>query len=202
MATAKKGKKKSKGTSFFKNFMVILLVLAFVVLAIFLISKDFCLNTDNTMVTHTKQTQTQTQTQAKQNQVVKEKVADNKQSQTKNATKKETTSKKETKTKKDINETMTLNGFWLSSEQGTFIKLDQYGYRIDFSNVSASKPIVGKYFINGNLITFTSDGDECDGLDGTYTIKFNKKDFRLICKDDECTNRKNILEANWEWIEY
>ena len=80
--------------------------------------------------------------------------------------------------------------------------MDEYGYRIDFSNVHAAKPITGSYTIENNLITFTSDGKECDGKDGTYRINFYKKDFSLTCKKDECTDRRNILEADWEWLEY
>jgi hypothetical protein len=104
--------------------------------------------------------------------------------------------------KKEFKELKTLNGCWHSTEQGAFITIDEYGYRIDFSNVDASKPMTGNYFIENNLITFTSDGNECDGLDGTYRVTFYKKNISLSCKNDECTDRRNVLEADWEWVEY
>ena len=104
--------------------------------------------------------------------------------------------------KEEFKESKTISGSWQSSEQGAFLTMDEYGYRIDFANVHASKPITGSYFIENNLITFTSDGDECYDNDGTYRITFYKKNISLTCKNDECTDRKNILEADWEWLEY
>ena len=104
--------------------------------------------------------------------------------------------------KQEVKESKTMSGSWQSSEQGAFLTMDKYGYRIDFANVHASKPITGSYFIENNLVTFTSDGDECYDSDGTYRITFYKKNISLTCKNDDCTDRKNILEADWEWLEY
>ena len=104
--------------------------------------------------------------------------------------------------KQEVKESKTMSGSWQSSEQGAFLTMDKYGYRIDFANVHASKPITGSYFIENNLVTFTSDGDECYDSDGTYRITFYKKNISLTCKNDDCTDRKNILEADWEWMEY
>ena len=108
--------------------------------------------------------------------------------------------KQETKTQKSESKSKTLSGSWLSSEQGASLTLDEYGYRIDFFGVDASKPMTGNYTIEKNLIVFTSDDEDCK-VSGTYRIKFYKENFSLIAKDDECTQRRNILEADWEWIE-
>jgi hypothetical protein len=80
------------------------------------------------------------------------------------------------------------------------LTLDEYGYRIDFFGVDASKPITGNYSIEKNLIIFTNDDGECKDS-GTYRITFYKNNFSLIAKDDDCNSRRNILEADWEWIE-
>jgi hypothetical protein len=104
--------------------------------------------------------------------------------------------------KQEFKELKTMTGSWHSSEQGAFLTMDEYGYRIDFSNVHASKPITGNYRIENNLIVFTSDGSECKNEDGTYRINFFKKNISLTCKSDNCVNRRNILEADWEWLEY
>ena len=103
--------------------------------------------------------------------------------------------------KKTFKEENKISGCWLSSEQGASLTIDDYGYRIDFFGVDASKPITGDYRIENNLIVFSSDGNECKGVEGTYRITFYKKNISLICKDDKCSSRRNILEADWEWIE-
>lgn len=102
---------------------------------------------------------------------------------------------------KSFKETHTLGGTWLSMMQGASLTIDNYGYRIDFFGVDASAPIIGKYSVDGNQITFINDDSECKGIKGIYKISFNKKNFSLIAKDDDCTKRRNILEADWEWIE-
>lgn len=121
----------------------------------------------------------------------------------------ETETKEETKQqekividlKKEVKETKTLNGCWLSSEQGASLTFDGQGYRIDFFGVDASEPIIGKYSIDGNQIIFLNNDSECKGIEGTYRISFDKKNISLNCKDDNCKERRNILEADWEWME-
>jgi hypothetical protein len=112
------------------------------------------------------------------------------------------TKEKTAELKQEVKVEKTMTGSWHSSEQGAFLTMDEFGYRIDFSNVHASKPITGNYRIENNLIIFSSDGSECKGEDGTYRINFFKKNISLTCKSDDCTNRRNILEADWEWLEY
>ena len=104
--------------------------------------------------------------------------------------------------KKESNELKTLSGCWVSSEQGAFLTMDVYGYRIDFSNVAASRPITGNYYIENNLITFVGDDDDCGETEGTYRITFYKKNISLNCKNDDCKDRRNLLETDWEWVEY
>ena len=211
MATAKKGKKtsgskksskskkKSGNSSFFTRFILILLVLAMIVAAILLSLKNFSFE----------KIQVKNDTNEKQTEIVVKREEEKKtvKHEEKKAVKPEVSTpkkeepKKEEKTKKNHNELKTIEGCWLSSEQGAFITIDQFGYRIDFSNVDASKPLTGNYYIENNLITFTSDGNECCGLEGTYRITFYKKNISLICKKDDCTTRRNILEADWEWVE-
>ena len=182
MATAKKGKKtsgskksskskkKSGNSSFFTRFILILLVLAMIVAAILLSLKNFSFE----------KIQVKNDTNEKQTEIVVKREEEKKtvKHEEKKAVKPEVSTpkkeepKKEEKTKKNHNELKTIEGCWLSSEQGAFITIDQFGYRIDFSNVDASKPLTGNYYIENNLITFTSDGNECGGLEGTYRITF------------------------------
>lgn len=103
--------------------------------------------------------------------------------------------------KKEFKENQTLSGCWLSNMQGASLTIDEYGYRIDFFGVDASKPMTGTYVIEGNLIIFKSSDDVCKNEEGSYRITFNKKDFSLNCKNDDCKKRRNILESDWEWIE-
>lgn len=178
---------------------MILLVLAMIVAAILLSLKNFSFE----------KIQVKNDTNEKQTEIVVKREEEKKtvKHEEKKAVKPEVSTpkkeepKKEEKTKKNHNELKTIEGCWLSSEQGAFITIDQFGYRIDFSNVDASKPLTGNYYIENNLITFTSDGNECGGLEGTYRITFYKKNISLICKKDDCTTRRNILEADWEWVE-
>ena len=112
--------------------------------------------------------------------------------------------KKQTKVidlKKEFKENQTLSGCWFSTTQGSALTLDESGYRIDFSGVDASEPITGKYSVEGNQIIFLNDNSGCKGIEGTYRITFNKKNISLDCKDDECKERRNVLDTEWEWIE-
>ncbi len=216
MATAKKGKKTSKpkksskgkkksgNSNFFVKFMLILLVLAMIVAAVFLTLNNFNINkNDKSLI------KKETVIKKEDNRNVS-KPATKPAETKKDDSKKETVKKEKAETKKDTKKEKNkesqrltnLSGCWLSSEQGAFITLDQYGYRIDFSNVDASKPLTGNYYVENNLIVFTTDGNECKGTEGTYRITFYKKNFSLICKDDDCTSRRNILEADWEWVEF
>lgn len=212
MATAKKGKKtsspkkgaktkKNKANSgFFTKFLLIFIVLSLIAAAVLFTLKNF--NIDITKVEKEKDI-VKTEILANDAKTKSDKVeVKTEQKNETSVTQKQDASQEAKEIKKEFKELKTLNGCWHSTEQGAFITIDEYGYRIDFSNVDASKPMTGNYFIENNLITFTSDGNECDGLDGTYRVTFYKKNISLSCKNDECTDRRNVLEADWEWVEY
>ena len=196
-----KGKKKSGNYSIFTKFMLVLLAFAMVAAAVF-----FTLNNFNIKKTNVRNERNDTKTEltVKKEELKKaDKPTEKPKAETDVPQKQE--EKKESSTSKDIKkefkELKTLTGCWLSSEQGAFITIDEYGYRIDYSNVDAGRPMTGNYFIENNLITFTTDGNECED-DGTYRITFYKKDMSLSCKNDNCIDRRNVLEADWKWVEY
>ena len=177
---------------------------------------------DNTEIKVKKETDNVTQTTASVNDIIenteKKKIDDTeKKTQTeKNEVIEESPKKESTQTeitatneqvaadtnmKKSFKDEKKISGCWLSSEQGASLTIDDYGYRIDFFGVDASKPMTGDYRIENNLIVFSSDGSDCKGINGSYRITFYKKNISLICKDDKCSSRRNILEADWEWME-
>ena len=212
MATAKKGKKtsstkksaktkkKKANSGFFTKFLLIFIVLSLIAAAVLFTLKNF--NIDITKVENEKDI-IKTEILAYDAKTKSDKVeVKTEQKNETSVTQKQDAPQEAKEIKKEFKELKTLNGCWHSTEQGAFITIDEYGYRIDFSNVDASKPMTGNYFIENNLITFTSDGNECDGLDGTYRVTFYKKNISLSCKNDECTDRRNVLEADWEWVEY
>lgn len=227
MATAKKGKKSSKAKSgskgkkknnnmsSFSKFMLILLFIAVLAGAVLYTLKNFNIKNNNNDVkqevvsktNNTKENIVKTEPKPSTNKESKneakpktEKATEPKAGNTN--TKKASVEEKTAELKQEVKVSKTMTGSWHSSEQGAFLTMDEYGYRIDFSNVHASKPITGDYRIENNLIVFSSDGSECGNEDGTYRVNFFKKNISLTCKDDDCTNRRNILEADWEWLEY
>lgn len=197
--TPKKGSKPKKKSNkkvslnFFSKIMLTLLLIAVIACAIFLTLSNFNNKEQKNEETPKQEVSIKQDDNAKKNdKEIKPEVK---------AEEKKESKLPETEPKKEFKELKTLNGCWLSNEQGASLTMDDYGYRIDFFGVDASKPITGNYSIEKNLIIFTSDDSDCNGLDGTYRITFYKKDFSLIAKDDDCSSRRNILEADWEWIE-
>ena len=217
-----KGKKKTKKNSsmnFFSKIMMALLFISIITIAVFLIAGNFKKDDNDKPKTELSleskkkskienESKTETKVKVKEETSIKEIQKETIKEEPKKETAKTETEvkKQETKTQKSESESKseskskTLSGSWLSSEQGASLTLDEYGYRIDFFGVDASKPMTGNYTIEKNLIVFTSDDKDCKGS-GTYRITFYKENFSLIAKDDECTQRRNILEADWEWIE-
>lgn len=224
MAEAKKGKKtgaakkgskpkkksaKKVSLNFFSKIMLTLLLIAVIACAIFMTLSNFNNKEKKVKEKPKQEVSIKHDNKKKSDKDVKTevKIEDKKETKTevksdkKTEVKKEESKLPETEHKKEFKELKTLNGCWLSNEQGASITIDDYGYRIDFFGVDASKPITGNYSIEKNLIVFTSDGSDCNGVEGSYRITFYKKNISLICIDDKCSSRKSILEADWEWIE-
>ena len=212
-----KGKKKTKkntSMNFFSKIMMTLLFISIITIAVFLVAGNFKKDDNDKPKTELsfeskkkskteKESKTETKVEVKGKTSVKEIQKDCEKKEPKKETAKTEieVKKQETKEQKQKSESKskTLSGSWLSSEQGASLTLDEYGYRIDFFGVDASKPMTGNYSIEKNLIIFTSDDKDCKGT-GTYRITFYKDNFSLIAKDDDCKKRRNILEADWEWI--
>lgn len=212
-----KGKKKTKkntSMNFFSKIMMALLFISIITIAVFLVAGNFKKDDNDKPKTELsfeskkkskteKESKTETKVVVKGKTSVKEIQKDCEKKEPKKETAKTEieVKKQESKEQKQKSESKskTLSGSWLSSEQGASLTLDEYGYRIDFFGVDASKPMTGNYSIEKNLIIFTSDDKDCKGT-GTYRITFYKDNFSLIAKDDDCKKRRNILEADWEWI--
>ena len=217
---AKTRKKSSNNSSLnvFSKIMLTLLLLAIFASAIFLISGNFNNNDSKNKEVIKKETsiiKQDNKAQEQDNKVQKQETKKESKAEVKKENKvepkkevietkdikKEEVKQQKVEAKKETKEAKKLNGCWLSSNQGASLTIDDFGYRIDFFGVDASKPMTGNYSIENNLIVFTSDSNECDGIEGTYRITFYKKDISLICKDDKCSSRRNVLEADWEWLE-
>ena len=229
MATTKKGKKTSKpkkgskpkkkskknnSMGFFGKFMLSILLLAILLIGVLIVAKNINLNNTlnkdvktevvvkNTNIDTNTDTDTDTDTDTKstansqQPKVKSQKSKDESQKPIANSQKPKANSQKP-----KVNSQESISGSWLSSEQGASLTIDNYGYRIDFFGVDASAPMTGMIIIEDNKISFISNGRDCKNEEGSYKITFNKKNIRLVCKKDDCTKRRNILEADWEWME-
>lgn len=227
MATTKKGKKTSKpkkgskpkkkskknnSMGFFGKFMLSILLLAILLIGVLIVVKNINLN--NTLNKDVKtevvvkntnidiDTDTDTDTDTKSTAKSQQPKA-NSQQPTANSQQPKANSQKQkaNSQKQKANSQESISGSWLSSEQGASLTIDNYGYRIDFFGVDASAPMTGMIIIEDNKISFISNGRDCKNEEGSYKITFNKKNIRLVCKKDDCTKRRNILEADWEWME-
>lgn len=213
MATAKKGKKTSKpkkgskpkkkskknnSMGFFGKFMLSILLLAILLIGVLIVVKNINLNNTLNKDVKTEVVAKQTDTKSSSQQVNETKSETKDESQ---KTKDESKKQKANSQKQKANSQESISGSWLSSEQGASLTIDNYGYRIDFFGVDASAPMTGMIIIEDNKISFISNGRDCKNEEGSYKITFNKKNIRLVCKKDDCTKRRNILEADWEWME-
>ena len=221
MATTKKGKKTSKpkkgskpkkkskknnSMGFFGKFMLSILLLAILLIGVLIVVKNINLNNtlNNDVKTEVvvKNTNIDTDTDTKST-ANSQKLTINSQKPKANSQQPIANSQKQkaNSQKPKINSQESISGSWLSSEQGASLTIDNYGYRIDFFGVDASAPMTGMIIIEDNKISFISNGRDCKNEEGSYKITFNKKNIRLVCKKDDCTKRRNILEADWEWME-
>lgn len=227
MATTKKGKKTSKpkkgskpkkkskknnSMGFFGKFMLSILLLAILLIGVLIVVKNINLNNTLNKDVKTEVVAKQNDTEATSQQVNETKSETKDEGQkTKDKSQKskdegqkskdESQKTKDKSQKPKVNSQESISGSWLSSEQGASLTIDNYGYRIDFFGVDASAPMTGMIIIEDNKISFISNGRDCKNEEGSYKITFNKKNIRLICKKDDCTKRRNILEADWEWME-
>ena len=213
----KKKSKKNNSMGFFGKFMLSILLLAILLIGVLIVVKNINLNNTlnkdvktevvvkNTNIDIDTDTDTDTKSTAKSQQPKA-----NSQQQTINSQQPKANSQKPTaksqqpkanSQKPKANSQESISGSWLSSEQGASLTIDNYGYRIDFFGVDASAPMTGMIIIEDNKISFISNGRDCKNEEGSYKITFNKKNIRLVCKKDDCTKRRNILEADWEWLE-
>ena len=209
----KKKNKKNNSMSFFTKFMLIILLLAVLTASVFVL-----LETTNQKVAKTesqKVAKTESQKVAKPESQKAAKPESQKVAKTESQKivkpesqkvakpESQKAAKPESKPdlKKSFKEQQNLNGCWLSTEQGASLTIDNYGYRIDFFGVDASAPMTGMIIIKDNSISFISDGRDCKNEEGSYKVTFDKKNIRLVCKKDDCSKRRNILEADWEWME-
>lgn len=227
MATAKKGKKTSKpkkgskpkkkskknnSMGFFGKFMLSILLLAILLIGVLIVVKNINLNNTLNKDVKTEVVAKQTDTKSSSQQVnetksetkdegQKSKDESQKTKDESQKTKANSQKQKDKSQKPKVNSQESISGSWLSSEQGASLTIDNYGYRIDFFGVDASAPMTGMIIIEDNKISFISNGRDCKNEEGSYKITFNKKNIRLVCKKDDCTKRRNILEADWEWME-
>lgn len=227
MATAKKGKKTSKpkkgskpkkkskknnSMGFFGKFMLSILLLAILLIGVLIVVKNINLNNTLNKNVKTEVVAKQTDTKSSSQQVNETKSETKDESQKSKdegqkskdesqKSKDESQKTKDKSQKQKANSQESISGSWLSSEQGASLTIDNYGYRIDFFGVDASAPMTGMIIIEDNKISFISNGRDCKNEEGSYKITFNKKNIRLVCKKDDCTKRRNILEADWEWME-
>lgn len=223
MATTKKGKKTSKpkkgskpkkkskknnSMGFFGKFMLSILLLAILLIGVLIVVKNINLN--NTLnkdvktevVVKNTNIDTDTDTDTKSTANSQQPKANSQQPTAKSQQPKANSQKQKANSQKQkANSQESISGSWLSSEQGASLTIDNYGYRIDFFGVDASAPMTGMIIIEDNKISFISNGRDCKNEEGSYKITFNKKNIRLVCKKDDCTKRRNILEADWEWME-
>ena len=219
----KKKSKKNNSMGFFGKFMLSILLLAILLIGVLIVVKNINLN--NTLnkdvktevVVKNTNIDTDTDTDTDTGTGTDTKSTANSQQPTANSQQPTANSQKSTaksqqpiansqkpkanSQKQKANSQESISGSWLSSEQGASLTIDNYGYRIDFFGVDASAPMTGMIIIEDNKISFISNGRDCKNEEGSYKITFNKKNIRLVCKKDDCTKRRNILEADWEWME-
>lgn len=93
-----------------------------------------------------------------------------------------------------------IEGCWLSFSEGSSLTMKKNTYRIDFSGVESSEPIVGKYTLEKDIVTFTTTDGPCEKVVGKYRVKLVGEDIKFVCKSDDCLKRKSALVSEWEWF--
>ena len=109
---------------------------------------------------------------------------------------------KDVKTKVEKNNyAISLNGCWMSTTEGAVLSVSNNTYRLDFMGVDSDEPIIGKFSLKDNIITFINKDMPCADEKGEYEIIVSNNDVRFRCINDNCTKRKATLTTEWEWLE-
>ncbi|MCQ2322649.1 MAG: hypothetical protein MJZ47_03405 [Bacteroidales bacterium] len=184
---AKKASKKKKSTSKKKQsgniFTKILIIIFVVVFVGFIAFKYFPKNNSN-------------KNQKTETQLVKE---ENKQTPKDSVIKPE--KKPVTRPIEKSAVAKSIEGCWMSTTGGAVLTMKDFEYRIDFMGVDSGKPIIGTYFVENDIVTFSNKQDPCKDTAGAYEVNFDKHEISFKCKNDDCTKRKSTLVTDWEWLE-
>ena len=98
-------------------------------------------------------------------------------------------------------ENITVSGVWTNNNDESTLSIEDGKYSIYMTGLEMDHPFIGKYTIKGNVITFVSTQDPCEGAKGSYKVSFTGKDIVLQCVEDGCSKRKAILKNDWIWLD-
>lgn len=98
-------------------------------------------------------------------------------------------------------ENITVNGVWTNNNDESTLSIKDGKYSIYMTGLDMNHPFIGKYTISGNVITFVSTQDPCEGAKGSYKVSFTGQDIVLQCVEDDCSKRKAILKNDWIWLD-
>ena len=205
-----KNKGKRSLNLFFKIMIIIFILLLAAVIILSYINEpvDKQKKEEKTEVFKKKTNNEEKEKNEKQNTQKEEKgTKDKNDGKEKPISRKENISKDESKSDKESHDfeksvvIKSIEGSWLSTMKGAVLTMKDFKYRIDFSGVDASQPIIGKFEVDGNKVIFKNSQDPCKDVDGVYKVEIERGNISFTCKKDGCTKRKNTLAADWEWFE-
>lgn len=177
--TKKRSSSKKKSGNIFTKVIVIIVVLIF---AFFMISKYLISNKNNNGNQEVKPEITQPE-------VTNPKVTDPK-----------VTDPKVTNPEEKPIVDVKVDGAWMNgNDQSLIIKDNRYA--IYLSGIERDHPIIGRYSVKGNEVTFVNKKDPCEGAKGLYEVSFKGKNIVFKCKDDGCSKRQAILLNSWMWLD-
>ena len=101
----------------------------------------------------------------------------------------------------EVKPDISVNGAWMSSYDQSTLIIKDGKYAIYLSGIERDHPIVGKYSVKGNEVTFVNKKDPCEGAKGLYEVSFNAKNIVFKYVDDGCSKRKSIFLHDWEWLD-
>ncbi|MBP5643474.1 MAG: hypothetical protein J6X10_04525 [Bacteroidales bacterium] len=94
-----------------------------------------------------------------------------------------------------------VNGAWMSIYDQSTLIIKDGKYAIYLSGIERDHPIIGRYSVKGNEVTFVNKKDPCEGAKGLYEVSFKNKNIVFKCKDDGCSKRKSIFLHDWERLD-